>query len=374
MRSRRRLINVTIDVKVILDSVAPNGVRLTTFELTYPRFIHSELMTHRVFSRNAASSRAVPTKKKIERIRQDMAMPVEWGVNQKGMQAAGPLPPEEAALAERLWREAGAQALEHAEYMIGVRCHQCGWVFAEADRGKETFTCSCSETVKLDLHKQVANRIIEPWDHITVVLSTTKLANHRKLRTEIDKQTGRPLPDPTYFELATKMHAAADASTPYKVLLHDWHLPYVYRDTLIDGVTIRDMSDEDADAINGDLSVAKKVSVGRCARVSYLRQGQGDIEENIKLHDRLLVGHWAPFEHVATPIDCEFRTYDEPFKCHCGRRDTRGAYIGLNTSDKYIDIPLLCSKCAIGHVTSGNFVGWAQYRKEFLNEAGGDIL
>lgn len=331
---------MTIEAKVILDSLAPNGARLTTFELTYPRFIHAELMTHRVFSRNAASSRAIPTAKKIARIRADMALPSEWGVNQKGMQAGGPLDTEVALQAEALWRDAGNYCLVIA-----------------------------SQLDELNLHKQVANRIIEPWDHITTVLSSTKFQNHKKLRTEIDEITKRPMADPTYFELATKWHAALDASCPQALMLNEWHLPYV------------DMEEDFEPAFDwvnkhGGLTydVLKKVSVGRCARVSYMRQGQGDIEENIALHERLLIGHWAPFEHVARPIDFRFGHLMQEGSVVCPGCNgplEKGSVFIPHPSDRDAERHI-CHKCALGHITSGNFVGWHQYRKDFANEAGGD--
>jgi thymidylate synthase ThyX len=331
---------MTIEAKVILDSVAPNGVRLTTFELTYSRFIHSELMTHRVFSRNSASSRAIPTKKKVERIRKDMAIPSEWGLNKQGMQSDEVLSPEDAQKVEAIWRETGAKALEGAEALDALKCH-----------------------------KQVANRIIEPWDHITVVLSTTKLKNHFKLRLETDPVTGRPLPDPTYYELATKWKAAYDTSTPYPVNTGEWHLPYVFVDR--DGK--REI--EDAGLKDSPIHELKMVSAARCARVSYMRQGQGDLVENKTLHDRLIKGgHWAPLEHVATPINGIELVKWGPSSRRCDFCDR------INTSGKLairlflgrIVPKYVCFDCGWGHIHSGNFHGWKQYRKEFPNEAGGD--
>ncbi len=370
---------MTITAKVILDSIAPNGARLTTFELTYPRFIHAELMTHRVFSRNAASSRAIPTPKKIERIRQDCAKPSEWGVNQKGMQAAGPLSQAQADLAEKTWMAACNTALLFGEGLCGIRCAACTKILS-----KYADFCECG-AAKLDLHKQVANRILEPFDHITVVLSATKLRNHFKLRLEIDEITKRPLPDPTYFELATKWKAAFDASIPRLTQPGDWHLPYVY---LQDG----SISKEDADLIHayvevnggGDarerVKIAKMVSAARCARVSYMRQGQGDIQENKVLHDRLTKGgHWAPLEHVATPMGgiefCEFEDhYDSCYWCGTGmNKGAKGVLMEHNLKEKDGSTHILiCMKCAQGHIHSGNFHGWHQYRKEFEGEAGGD--
>lgn len=349
---------MTIEAKVVLDSLAPNGTRLTTFELTYPRFIHAELMTHRVFSRNAASSRAIPTLKKIERIRADMAEPSEWGVNQKGMQAAGPLSDVDSAHAKLIWEVAGKAALDCAERLD-----------------------------KLNVHKQVANRVTECFDHITVVLSTTKLSNHFKLRLEKDPVTGRPLPDPTYFELATKWKAALDGSDPHRVLPGEWHLPYVSMDYDDGGRILYNMDDgqllttylEGQKLDSQDpalrLKVLKMVSAARCARVSYMRQGQGDIAENKVLHDRLTKGgHWAPLEHVATPMSgWEFSSfhgnYDSCAWCGAGQKGNKSVLMDHRHGGPKINI---CMKCAHGHIHSGNFHGWHQYRKEFAGEAGGD--
>lgn len=308
-----------ISAKVVLDSIA-SGHRLTTFELTYPRFIHAELMTHRVFSRNAASSRAIPTTKKIERIRQDMAKPSEWGANKKGMQSDGKVSDDVELLAKLAWEDACSDALKHAMKLDG-----------------------------LGLHKQVANRILEPFDHITVVLSTTKLANHKKLRLHPDA-------DPTYQELARKWHQAYDESTPHPLKLGEWHLPYVSYDK--DGT--RRVPGDDASPLDAEnIELLKKVSVGRCARVSYLRQGNGDAQENIALCDRLAAsGHWSPFEHQATPIDFVSAV---------------GECVGCESTASYsVRGHRLCKTCGLGHVTSGNFVGWRQYRKEWPGESGGD--
>src|SRR4051812_43727861 len=125
--------------RILRDSIAPCGRRLTTWELTYPRFVHAELMTHRMFSRNSASSRAIPTEKLMARVREDPALPVWWGRNQAGMQADGELGDEPRAAAQHLWLKARDQMLEMVERLSAV-----------------------------GLHKQITNRLIEPWMFITV--------------------------------------------------------------------------------------------------------------------------------------------------------------------------------------------------------------
>jgi len=135
-----------ITAKVIEDSVAEsNGVRLTTLQLQYPRFIHAEFMTHRVFSRNASSSRAIPVAKVIEQVRTDPAMPIHWGKNQPGMQANEELQGDERAQAIRQWKLAAERAADCANIMN-----------------------------TLGVHKQVANRLLEPFQYMHVIVTATE--------------------------------------------------------------------------------------------------------------------------------------------------------------------------------------------------------
>ena len=128
-----------IKTQIVADSIGPNGIRLTTFVLTYPRFIHAEFMTHRMFSRNASSSRAIPFKRQIKLIRESMAGPVKWGLNQSGMQAYTEATGLKRKIGELTWTLAGLCAIGFAYILY-----------------------------KLGFHKQIVNRIIEPFNHITV--------------------------------------------------------------------------------------------------------------------------------------------------------------------------------------------------------------
>ena len=266
-------------VKVLLDSVSPAGARLTTMEVCYPRFIHSEMMTHRAFSRNAASSRAIPIRKMIDAVRRDPALPISWGRNQSGMSAREELAPDVAAIARDEWQAALEDALRHAERLAGK---------------------------DIDLHKQLVNRLLEPFAWITVILSASDFENFFTQRCHPDAQ-------PEIQKIATMMLAAYRASRPTAIALGAWHLPLVQDDE-------RHLPAE----------YLCQVSVARCARVSYLtHDGKRDPERDIELYARLLNGgangHWSPFEHVATPA-------------------------------LYADLP------------SGNFVGWHQLRKQFSEE------
>lgn len=239
---------MSFDVKIIADSVGPNGARLTTFALKYPRFIHSEIMTHRAFSRSASSSRAVPTAEVIRRVVEDPAIPIHWGKNQKGMQAERELTPEEQARCREKWLAARDDAVARAR-----------------------------ELLDLGLHKQVASRILEPFSHIHVVLSATTFTNFFALRVHPDAQ-------PEFQYLSALMAVAYRGSRPTPRLAGEWHLPYVRT--------------EEWD--RWDIDALLQFSVARCARVSYLKHdgGEPDPVADATLAGRLMEsGHWSPAEH-----------------------------------------------------------------------------
>lgn len=243
-----------VETSILADSISPTGQRITTFQLRYPRFIHSELMTHRVFSRNASSSRAIPVARMLEQVRNDPAMPCHWGKNQSGMQAKVELEPILRDEAVNSWHLAAFMAADIAEQMT-----------------------------KIGLHKQVANRILEPFQYISVVLTATDFDNWFELRDHEDAQ-------PEIRELAIAMRQSMDESQPRLLQPGQWHLPYI--------------TDEERELYPADILL--QVSAARCCRVSYLRHdGEApNIEKDIELCE-FLVGarplHASPFEHQATP-------------------------------------------------------------------------
>lgn len=261
---------MTISAKVIAASRRPDrgSKPLTTMVLRYPRFIHSEFMTHRVFSRNASSSRAVPVKKMIQDVIDDPAMPVRWGANQPGMQDAG----DHDALVilgagadytpVQAWLTARDEAVEIAK------------AFAEAG-----------------YHKQVVNRLLEPFAHITVIVTATEWSNFFALRCH-------EAADPTMRALADAMKIAYDASDLKRQTLgrREWHLPYI-----VEGDIYK------AAQIAGPLDVERTlrlVSAARCARVSYLNHdgSEPDMAKDLKLANELLASkHMSPFEHQGRP-------------------------------------------------------------------------
>ena len=230
-------------VEIILDSLNPyNGVRLTTMKLVYPRFIHAEFMTHRVFSRNASSSRAIPINKVIEQVKNNPAMPLVWGSNKSGMQAGDELEGFDLLASKEHWLSAMESATHYAKML--------------SDFG---------------LHKQHVNRILEPFQLIEVLVTATEWDNFFDLRCHEDAQ-------PEIHHLACLMLNAMFYSTPVE---REMHIPF----------------------IDDDFAKPVQRSVARCARVSYtLRDGTTSIEKDLELYDRLVGSkplHASPAEHQA---------------------------------------------------------------------------
>lgn len=238
-------------VKILADSVNPRGVRLVTWELTYPRFVHSELMTHRVFSRSSASSRAIPAKKMREMIANDPVVPLRWLKNQSGMQGYEDVDPVSADLAQQRWMWLHQQALQISDDLDG-----------------------------LGVHKGIVNRVTEPWMWITVIVSSTEHMNWFALR-------DHPMAEIHLREFAAEMRDLYWRTTPTPVRVGEWHRPLVPD---IDELRAHYCTDE----IN-------KIAIGRCARVSYLNHdGVRDPEKDMELFSKLHAGpHLAPMEHVA---------------------------------------------------------------------------
>lgn len=245
-----------ITAKVIAHSKHPadEGRDLITLQLRFMRFILPEFNTHRVFSRNASSSRAIPVAKMIEQVRNNPAMPIHFGKNQPGMQANEELTGAELASVKGAWLMAAENAAKVAEDMM-----------------------------LLGAHKQVANRILEPFQFISVIVTATEWDNFFELRDHPDAQ-------PEIQELARIMREAIKQSTPQQLGYGDWHLPYVSKRELVEY----------------GHEVCRKLSTARCARVSYLtHDGQTpDVVKDIELFEKLVGGvplHASPIEHQATP-------------------------------------------------------------------------
>ncbi len=252
------VLSLAYNAEIILDSIAPNGSRLTTFELTVPKFILAEINTHRSASRSAASSRAIPTSKVIEQVMNNPVIPAYLGKNQAGMQATEELIGSERQEFLDIWLSARDFAVDHAQKLV-----------------------------KLGVHKQLASRVLEPWMWVKVIFSATHYQNFFNLR-------ANKMAQPEFRVVAEKMLELYLTNKPKEMNYGEWHLPYI----------------RDLDTVL-DLEIKQKVSTARCARVSYMNHsGVRDIEKDLELYERLVTSkHFSPLEHAATPCDGSYGNF-----------------------------------------------------------------
>lgn len=306
-----------ITAKIVADSVSESGQRITTFELEYNRFIHCELLTHRMLSKNCSSSRAIPIKKMLGFIDNNMAVPVYLGKNKSGMKATEEIEYKDFAL--DTWR----RSFYHVEDSV-------------------------NKLLDLGLHKQIANRLTEPYQMMKVVVTATEWDNFFNLRIDKDAQ-------PELVLLADKMFNAMQGSTPKTLKAGQWHLPYV--DSIESDekpvVSSRDndqyyfLTDNDGNNL-GEIYLedAIKISVASCAAVSYRTENM-TLAKADKIFDMLINAenlHSSPFEHVAMPM-----RFPE-MKDIAMKKFVSGWDEGVTHMRRD------------GNMCSGNFTGWIQYR------------
>lgn len=247
--------------RVILDSVAAtNDIRLTTVEIVFPRFILAEFNTHRMLSRNGASSRAIPVSRRIEQVRKSPFVPDKFGTNQRGMQAGEPLDGDEEAKARGVWLRLADQCVEASELLQA-----------------------------LNVHKGLANRPLELFTWQSTIVTATEWDNLFGQRCHPDAQE-------EFRITAELMREAIQRSTPKVLQRNEWHMPYL-------------PDREELEKVHS-LEDLKRISVARCARVSVdTHDGQRDTTADVGLFDKLLTQfHMSPLEHVATPAsDDAFR-------------------------------------------------------------------
>lgn len=275
-------------VKMIADSISPQGVRLSTLHARYPRMVHSELMTHRVFSRNGRSSRAVPS---LTLIKENLYIP-HFLKNKSGMQATEELDPQLRMEFEEEWKH-----------------------LAElTQRQVESWT-------KRGMHKQWANRPLEWFGYIDVLISSTDWQNFIYLRDDKDAQ-------PEMRDVAHMINHMLKMNNPLSLKPGEWHLPYITREEEINPKI--------------DSLTLKKVSAARCARISYKPfDGNADIDSELRRYDNLITSlppHASPTEHQATP-------------------------------DKRINSSTPWPERWENPKLHGNFTGWIQHRKLIANES-----
>jgi len=343
------------EANVIADSISEEGHRLITYAITFPRLVLAEYNTHRVLSRNSASTRAIPVSTQITRVLDDPFIPERFGIQQPGMEAARFAEGIEHSIAVKNWllgrdiavlgavaalgglnsvdpttnkpmldqnlRERVAELDDELDYSTMLKrrlASEDGFnnVLQNYITTGEVDDIFCLDFLKEPLHKQLAGRPLEAWMWQTVLTTGTEWKNFFALR-------NNPAAQPEIMMVARNMQEAYESGSPTLLLPGDWHTPIV--------------------GFEGDQTLSleerKRVSTGRCARVSYLTHGkQRDVQADFNLHDGLLNnGHMSPFEHPARPqTQAELSKYPE--------------FDGMV-------VPL-----------HGNFKGWHQYRKDMPNE------
>lgn len=310
---------MTISATVILRSKAQEtGKEVATVMARYPRFIHAELMTHKDFSRNASSSRAIPIMRLIKDIIRDPAMPIYWGSNKPGMQAGAQLTGWKLWLAKKAWLGAMWMAIGFALILY--------WI---------------------GLHKQIGNRILEPWAHMNTLITSSRWNNFYALRIHPDAQ-------PEIHELAQCIKEAIHHAPVQMLQRGMWHLPFAsraqdwndaYNRCKVNRIT------RDEPRYEEKLAHLKLVSTARCARVSYLTHDgrETTFDEDRKLADRLIGStplHASPAEHQCTPD-----RYDP-------KSEQMARHGGWNLTDAEWEHPEL----------HGNLPGWIQHRKQLHGE------
>ena len=298
-----------ITAKVICDSISEQGVRLTTFEIEYPRIVMSEFNTHRSVSKNSSSSRAIPVSKMLEHTKSINLRPIYFGSKKSGMQAGEEIIGEDLEYAHAVWDSALASAIGQAELL-----DDCG------------------------VAKEVANRLVEPFQLVKVVCTATDWENFFNLRLHPDS-------DPNICMLAYKMYQAMQESKPIKLKTGEWHLPYV--NIGWNGKGEMCYADEDFNFV--ELEQAIKLSAASCASVSYRTEGM-TLEKADKIFDMLIkaeVVHSSPLEHCATPVKPKF---NELGKVRVNCSEPQSWEEGITHMNKQ------------GELCSGNLRGFIQYR------------
>lgn len=322
-----------ITAKVIADSISPSGQRITTLEIEYPRFILAELNTHKMLEKNSSSSRAIPIIRMIEQVLENGAIPLYWGKTKSGMQADGELDVHNKQYSKDAWEIARDEAISSVECLS-----------------------------EYGLHKQTANRLLEPFQMMKTVITGTDWDNFFNLRIHPDAQ-------PEFCMLAYKMYVAMKESVPTPLKAGEWHLPYVDSSYELseEGFPILGTLRYHTGEVGTDsfkyltLEEAQRISASCCAQTSY-RKSDDSLEKADKIFDMLIkadVLHASPFGHLATPVSPTHREWDLETLHSVGLWEEKCVNVP--------EIPFSWEK-GITHMNrsgvfcSGNLTGWISYR------------
>lgn len=307
-----------LQAEIILASQGPFQKPIYTIRMRYPRIIHSEIMTHRVFSRNARSSRAVPVARMIEEVRTKPFVPWHWFKNKPGMQGTERLTPEEEEEAKEIWLQASHYAMEAVDQLF--------------------------DPDGLNIHKQNPNRLLEPFSWIDTLITSTDWSNFLWLRDHKDAE-------PHLQDLARLVGQAIEAAEIQELELGQWHLPYITNDDLIA------LSTRPEVGTSSFTELVCQISAARCARISYAPfDGDASYERELERYNSLVSSdriHASPLEHQATPDIAVTISSDIFFKNNLGLSpdETLDAYDGWLSEDLH-----------------GNLTGYVQFRKTVPGE------
>lgn len=301
-------VDPNIFVEVLADSINSEHDRLTSFHAHYPRIVLSELNTHRILQKNSSSSRAVPVKNELNLINNNPFIPSFWGKNQPGMQSKEDLPEDIQKECEETWKQI-------IKYITG----------------------KVKKFNKLGLHKQIANRWLEPAQYMNTILTATEWDNFLYLR-------DHDAAEPHLHELAKCIRIALETNKPQLLNPGEWHLPFIE--------TLRDVDGKIeyfVDDIQLNLDDAKKISASCCAQISY-RKSDTSLEKALDLFDKFNFElkndnppHYSPVQHQGTPID----------------------YLLLSSTErKWNDTLGITHMDRKYNLWSEGFCGWIMYRKE----------
>jgi len=234
-------------VELVRDSVSIFDQRITTLKLVYPRIIHDEFLTHRAFSRNASSNRAIPLERILADLRDNYYIPNVFDQEKRGMSSDTPLPETLQKQAESLWIEGIEKTIE-----------------------------TCKSLEGLGIHKQFINYLLLPYQYITVLVTATDWENFFNLRDS-------PEAHPEMRKLARRIREVMNVSTP-EIIEYGWHIPFCGSQILTCPSNLVE-------------------SVAYCARISYNAKKKFTLEQNLDLARRLYKNkHMSPFEHIAKPV------------------------------------------------------------------------
>jgi hypothetical protein len=317
-----------------------------------PRIILAEFNTHRVLSRNSASSRAIPTYKQLLAIVKDTFRPEEFGTAVGGMNAGEPLEGEKLANAQTTWNEAAFNAVWVAMCLTTspeyIEREWDKWS-TEKDDNFDDFALDIARRIedkKNAIHQEallwttkgLTNRLLEPFMWHTIIVTATEWDNFFNLRTDMEAQL-------EIRTAAKMMKAAYDASEPVLLQEGEWHLPFI--------------QPHEVEWAKENPEIARKAVTARCARVSYLTHDKKiiDIDNDIRLADSLAKnGHMSPFEHAATPfMEVEWLAREEQIAIAAKYEALLPKYV----TDDLAALPEF----------SGNFRGWGQFRREQKNHS-----